>query len=141
EHGGRLADVRLRHRQLATTPTTAGTGSGQAGDGPLPDQAVLELGQGTENVEHQSAASTGGVDGLGQGAEPDATLLQVIDDLDQILQRAGQAVELPYHQCVALAHGPQACDQLRAFPGGTGSLFVEDLLAAGGDQRIRLEGG
>jgi hypothetical protein len=72
----------------------AGAGGGQAGAGPLPDQVAFELGQGGEHVEHELAAGGGGVDLLLQAAEPDATLGQAGDGVDQVAQRPAQPTRM-----------------------------------------------
>jgi hypothetical protein len=38
----------------------------QAGYRPFPNQVVFKLSQGTEDMEHQAATGTGGVDGFRQ---------------------------------------------------------------------------
>ena len=68
----------------------------QAGQGALADDAALELGQGREDVEDQLAAGRGGVDRLGERAQADAALAELLDGLDQLLERAGQAVQMGY---------------------------------------------
>jgi hypothetical protein len=49
-------------------------------------------------VEHQLAAWGGGVDLLLQAAEPDPAVGQAGDGVDQVPQRAAQAVQLPDDQ-------------------------------------------
>ena len=65
---------------------------------------------------------------------------EVLDGLDQLLERAGQPVELPDHQRVALAHVAEG--GLEGWPLAlrAGGLLLEDLLAAGRLQRIELQG-
>jgi len=76
-------------------------GRGQAGAGAFADEVAFELGQGGKDVEDELAAGGGGVDCLLQAAEPDATLSQAGDGVDQVAQGAAQAVELPDDQGVA----------------------------------------
>lgn len=54
-----------------------------------------------------------------------------MDQLHQVLERAGQAVEFPHHQGVAVAQGKQADLQLGAHSLGAGDMLLEDLLTAG----------
>jgi hypothetical protein len=65
---------------------------------------VLKLGESAEDVEDQASTTAGGVDGLGERPKANAALVEVVDDLDQVLQRPREAVELPDYQGVALAH-------------------------------------
>jgi hypothetical protein len=61
-----------------------GPSRGEPGAGPLPDEVTFELSQGREHVEHELAARRRGVDRLLQAAEPDATLSQAGDGVDQV---------------------------------------------------------
>src|SRR5579875_784786 len=90
-------------------------------------------------MKYQSAAGTSGVDRLGERTEPDAALLQVVDDLHQILERAGEPVEFPDHQRIALAQHSQAGNQFRAVTAGASGLLLEHLLAAARRQGILLK--
>ena len=53
-----------------------GPGSGQPGNGPLPDQVAFELGQGSEDVEDELAARRGDVDRLLETPKSDAAVSQ-----------------------------------------------------------------
>ena len=65
EHGSSLAYVGAGHGRLAATTGPASTGGGQSSDGSLSDQAVLELGKGTEDVKHQPATGARSVNCFG----------------------------------------------------------------------------
>jgi hypothetical protein len=95
-----------------------GPGSGQAGGGAFADEVALELGQGGEDVEDELAAGGGGVDRLLQAAEPDATLSQVGDGVDQVPERSAEAVELPDDQGVAGAQLVQDLGEDRSVAAG-----------------------
>jgi hypothetical protein len=112
----------------------------QPGEGALADHAALELGQGGEEVEHQLAAGGGGVDRLGQRAQTDAARTEVLDGLDQLLERAGEAVELPDHERVARAHAGEGGLERRAVALRAGGLLLEHPAAAGAVQRVELRG-
>ena len=70
QHGRRLSRVGLRHDRLAPALATTGTGGDEAGNRPLADQAVLELGERAEDVEDQASTTAGGIDGFGERPEP-----------------------------------------------------------------------
>ena len=72
----------------------------QARHRPIPDDLPLELGQRTEQVEHQPPARGGRVDRLPQRAEPDPTFVQRGHGVDQMSKGAAQAVQAPHHQGV-----------------------------------------
>jgi hypothetical protein len=97
--GGRQLAGRQGRRAAARTAPSAG--SVQPGPGALADDGAFKLGQTCEDVEHQPAPGRGGLDGLGEGAEPDLPCRQVLDRLDELRQRPRQAVELPDHQGIA----------------------------------------
>jgi len=52
-------------------------------------------------MEYELAAGGGGVDRLLEAAEPDPTLSQAGDGVDQVAQRAAEPVEFPDDQGVA----------------------------------------
>ena len=62
------------------------------------DEVTLELSQRAEDVEDELAAGGGGVDLLGEALKADPALRQGGDDLDQVLERAAEAVEAPDNQ-------------------------------------------
>lgn len=56
------------------------------------DQVKLELPKCAEQLEHQPAAWSGGVDRLGYGAETDTPLFQTRDRLNQMRKRSTKAI-------------------------------------------------
>src|SRR3546814_179325 len=69
----RLAElVRCDHWPPPTGATSLASGL-EACMGALPDQIALKLGKRAEDVEHQHPARSGGVDVLGERAEPDTS--------------------------------------------------------------------
>jgi hypothetical protein len=91
----------------------AGPGGGQPSHRAFADEVAFELGQGGEDMEHKLAARRGGVDRLLQAADPDAPLSEASDGIDQVPERAAEAVELPDDQGVT---GPELVKDL--FEGG-----------------------
>jgi hypothetical protein len=126
------------HRRSAAAAAT-GPGRGQPGAGALADQVAFELGQGGEHVEHQLAAGGGGVDRLLQAPEPNPSLGQAGDGVDQVAQRPAQPVQLPHHQGVAGAQLVQ--DVVEGGPVGPGAAggFGEHPVAAGALEGVDLE--
>jgi hypothetical protein len=78
-----------------------GPGGGQAGGGAFADEIAFELGQDGEHMKDELAARGGGVDRLLEAAEPDATLGQAGDGVDQMPQRPAEVVESPDDEGVA----------------------------------------
>jgi hypothetical protein len=106
---GHLELVPAQHRWPAAA-AAPGPGSGQARGRALADEVAFELGQGGEHMEDELAArGGGGVDRLLEAAEPDPTVGQAGDGVDQVPERPAKAVELPDDQSVA---GPQLVQEL-----------------------------
>jgi hypothetical protein len=103
------------------------------------NQAALEFGNGRDDVEDEPAAVRGGVDSVGQAAEPDAALAQILDGVDQVPNRPAQAVKFPYDEHVTRLQLGQGLLQLgsrrRAAADG---LVSEDDIAADYHQGVEL---
>jgi hypothetical protein len=114
-------------------------GRGQPGARALADQVAFELGQGGEHVEDELAARGGGVDRLLEAAEPDPTVGQSGDGIDQVPEGAAEAVQFPDDQGVA---GPQLVEELLeggAVGAGAAGRLGEHSVAPGTLERVDLE--
>ncbi len=69
----------------------------------LAGDLALELGEGQQHVERQPAHRGGGVELLGDRDEGDAVGVEHLDDLGEVGERAGQAVDLVDHHRIDLA--------------------------------------
>src|SRR3546814_12577170 len=67
------------------------------------EQGTLELRDGAEHVKGEHATRRCRVDALGQRHQPDLLALQILGRGDQLLERAGEAAELPNNTRVACA--------------------------------------
>src|SRR3954468_22215379 len=105
--------------------------SGQTGAGSLPDHGALELGERPEHLHHHASGRTGGVDRLCQGAEGGARRVDLLQDMQQILERAGQAVEFPDDESIAVAQMAEEVVQLGPIPPSAGGCLLVDARAAG----------
>ena len=133
--------VLLREGRGATAQAPALAGGLKARAGALLDNRALELRQAREDVKHQPAAGSRRVDGLGERAKSDAALLQVLDGLDELPDRAGEAIQLPDDQGVAAAHEVKRGLELGPVALSAGSLLGEGLLAAAALEGVELERG
>ena len=62
------------------------------------DKVALVGGEGSERVEQQASRGRGRVDArVPDGDEPDARVLQLVEDLEEVLQASAEAVEFPDH--------------------------------------------
>ena len=65
------------------------------------DQFSFVLGEAGEQVQQHLAAGGGGVDPVLDGAEPDASLLQQVDGVEDVDQGPAEPVDAPHHDGVA----------------------------------------
>jgi hypothetical protein len=65
----------------------------QPGDDALPNPRALELGERTKHVRDELTARRAVVEALPQRDEPDAPVLEVPQQLNQVLQRSPEPVE------------------------------------------------
>jgi hypothetical protein len=73
-----------RHRWATSQPPTC-AGSIQSGIRAFHNQTALKLGQRTEDVEDEFTGGGRRVDGtIAEGFEPNAALVQVLDEVDQM---------------------------------------------------------
>lgn len=138
ERGGGLALLRGEDRAAAAHLAASSRGR-QAGVGALEGECVLALGQGAEEVEHESAAGARGVDVLGERPEPDAAFGERADDLEQVRQRSSEAVQAPDVQRVAGAEKVERGGELGPVGLLARGVLREDPRAADAVQRIELE--
>ena len=72
---------------------------------PLADHLALELGEGEQHVEREPAHAGGGVERLGDRDERHPVLIEQLDQLGEVGERAGEPIDLVDHHDVDLA-GP-----------------------------------
>jgi len=70
-----------------------------------------------------------------------AALVEVIEHADEVAQTAGQPVEFPHNQRIAVLQCLEATEQGRALSVGSCSLVLKDSLASGFLQGRELQGG
>ena len=122
---------------IAADPTAAARGP-QPGLGALGDQRPFELGDGAQHLQREHALRRGGVDRVAQAAEMRALGLELLDDGEQVADRAGEAIEPDHDQGFAGADLAQQARQHRPAAIGAGGVLLEDVGAAGGAQFVEL---
>jgi hypothetical protein len=135
---GHLELVPAQHRWPAAA-AAAGPARGQSSGRALADEVAFELGQGGEDVEDELAPGGGGVDRLLEAPEPDASVGQVGDGVDQVPQGAAQPIQPPDDQSVT---GPQLVEELVedwAVGAGAAGGLGEHPIATGSGEGVDLE--
>ena len=90
---GRL-DLAVGHLRLAAAFAAELLGDFQPGAGALDGQLALHFGKARHDVEEEPPGWCAGVDGVGEAPELDTVLVQLADQIDQLLDRPAQPVEL-----------------------------------------------
>lgn len=109
--------------------------------GSLDDKAAFKFGERGENVKGEFAAWDRGVDFFGERTEVNDALVEVLNDGNEVAQAAGQPVELPNGERVAVPQCFEATGEGRALRGGSGAAVGENLFASGALQRLQLHVG
>ena len=144
-HGGlRQADLRLRQAKGPAALAAPGACRLQARHRAFPDQLPLEFRQGRKNPEDQLAADRRGVDAgalARQDFQPDAALCEFLGGIDQMLQVASQAVELPVDERIAVPQRLETGGESQAILVCAGGLvFVEGVgTDTSSEERIALQ--
>jgi hypothetical protein len=108
--------------------------------GTLPNEITLELRQRPKHVKHQFATARGRIKALLETLEADTPLRQVRNDLDEMAERAPEAVQLPDHQHVAFAQVGEQVLQDGTLDACPADDLLIDLPAASLLEGIELEG-
>ena len=124
EHREDLGSL-LRH-ELGSPPARSAMVAGgfQPGAGTLAHHGALEFGEGSEHLHHHASGRSGGVDRLRQGAEVRARRIDFLQDVEEILERARQAVEFPHDDGIALAQLVEKPVQLGPIPTAAGGFLL-----------------
>ena len=130
----RLSDNSLILRLLgkprrATTFSTAGARCCQAGHRPFPNDIAFKFGEGGEKVKGQFPVRRSRIDGIIQRFEPGAFVLDLSDQVDQIAERAAQAIQFPNNDEVAFPELIDHSAQFRPLGFGATDFFLVDHLA------------
>src|SRR5574337_1663656 len=132
-------DLAVRHLGLAPALAAELPGDLQSGAGTLDGQLALHLGETGHHMEEEAAGRRAGVDGVGQAVELDAMLVQLSDQIDQLLDAAAQAIQLPDHERVTLAQHFESLGQTWTVGARAAHLVLEDLLAPSLSQGFALQ--
>jgi hypothetical protein len=120
-----------------TAALTAAFGGGfYPGARSLPNKVSLELREGAEQMEDQSASGRRGVHRLSQRPEPDASRIQRGNGVDQMGQRAAKTIEFPNNENVLGADVGDGGHETWPICLRARRTILEDVLAARRLQRV-----
>lgn len=134
-----LGELLQRDDSLPATASTSLPCSLKTGAGSFPDQITLELRQCPKQMEDQAAAGCRSVDVFGDGSEADAFGLQFRDDLDEVLHRSAETVELPDRERVTSPGITNSFRQTGSIGSDARGLVFEQLLTASLAQCVELQ--
>ena len=92
----------VAERYVATHPHAPAFGGGNLVSDPLAGDLAFELREGQEDVQGQPAHGRGGVELLGHGYEGRPSGVEGLDDLGEVGQAAGEAIDFVNHDGVDL---------------------------------------
>lgn len=113
----------------------------ESGLGAFADEVAFEFGDAGEDMEDELSAGCGGVDAFGEAGELDLEFVQAVDQVDEVLDAAAEAVEFPDDDLVAGAQLVDHALELGAVRGGSGGVLLVDPFAPGLLQCVALQGG
>lgn len=108
---------------------------------PLADHRSLELGKAPDHLHHHATCGGRRIDGLGQTPKAGLGSIDLLQDVQKVLERARQAVELPDHDDVSGAKLIEQPMQLGAVPPATRSPLLEYSGCTGFLESTRLRSG
>src|SRR5438270_1591827 len=100
---------------------------------------ALELRERADHLHHHTAGRGSGVDVLCDRLKAGARLSDSLHDVQHVLQRAGQAVELPDYDRVSLAEVAEHPVQFGPVPTAARRRLLEQAPTAGGSERPGLQ--
>jgi hypothetical protein len=141
QHGEDLGLLLGRELGLPAAVAALGACGAQARLGSFAHHGALELGESAEHLHHHAAGSRGAVYVFGERAESGAGLFDLVEDEQQVLERARQAIEFPDGEDIAGLEPVKQAMEFRPIPAATRDAFLVDALAACGFEGLDLGGG
>src|ERR1700675_303897 len=93
-HDELLVDAAIAERHGSADPEALALGGGDLVAHPLTDHLALELGKGEQHVEREPTHAGRGIERLGDRHERDQLLIEQLDQLGEVGERAGEAIDL-----------------------------------------------
>lgn len=126
----------LRHRVASADVLPARFSGEHAGPRSFANQRALELCERGHDVKQQRSTRRGRVDALGERNKLNASYAELVDQFDELRQRAPQTVQTPHDQRIASGQRSYRLAEAGARePCTRDSLIGEDVVAARRFQR------
>jgi hypothetical protein len=113
-------------------------GSRQASDRAFADHRAVEIGKRPDHPHHHTPSRSGRVDALNNRPERGARFCHTHYDLQHVLQRVRQPIELPNNNSVALMETFQQPMQFRPIPATAGGHVLKNAPTACSKKRLGL---
>ncbi len=110
-------------------------------DGSLAQDVALELCDSAENRIEHFAGGRRRVDVFGQRSQRHVALVERLGDFEQVAQRASEPIKFPHDEGVAGAQAGECAIHLWSRAQSATELVLENSLAAGGLERVKLQAG
>jgi hypothetical protein len=136
-----LSNLGARHLGWSSAVVAAVASCLETSQSAVAAEVAFKFSQCAEHMEHQSPASTAGVDRFGQRAETDAALVKDANGVNEMAERPSEPVQAPHHQGVPGQEPVEDQCQLRAIVPGAGCDVGPDPNASACAQRVVLQRG
>jgi len=138
QHGEHFGLLLGRELGLPAAVAALGACGAEACLGSFTDHGALELGEGTQHLHHHAARCRCAINVFSERAEAGARLFDLVEDEQQVLERARQAIEFPDGEDIAGPKPVEQAVQFGAVPAPAGDAFLIDALAAGSFEGLDL---
>lgn len=130
----------LSHRAASADVLPARFSGEHAGPRSFANQRALELRERGHDMKQQRPTRRSRVDALGERSKLNASYAELVDQFDELRQRAPQAVQTPHDQRIALGQRSHRLAEAGARESCTRDpLIGEDVIAARRFQRCKLQ--
>ena len=113
-------------------PRRPSPAQGQPGLRALADHRPFEFGKAPDHLHEHPAGGGGRINGFRQAAKAGLGLCDLFQNMEEILQGAGQSIQFPDHDDIPRAELIEEPMELRTVPAPAGGLLGEQPLDPGG---------
>ncbi len=125
-------DLFIIEGAFASAEASTGTGGSETGVGAFADEVAFKFGESAEKMKQQLAAGGGGIEVFLERTEPDLTLIEQVEGIQEVLQRASETIQLPDNQRIAFPQEPKGVVESLSFEDGSAGDVGEAFFTTGG---------